>query len=968
MFAPLVLAALALPAADVPGDTPHDAPPAGVVRPDVVRFERDVRPIFNAHCSACHGGVREAGDLNLIDERSVALLVTPGDPELSYLLDRVSDPDDETRMPPAEHGPRLSREELDVLARWIEQGAAWERHWSFAPPRRPEAPVVSDADWCRGPIDRFVLAKLDAAGLAPNPPAEPDRWLRRVSIDLTGLPPTLAEREAFLAAVEKAAVEKEGEAAYTAAVDRLLASPHFGERWASVWLDQVRYADSRGLGQDGGRTAWPYRDWVVDAFNADLPFDEFTVKQLAGDLLPGARAGDRIATVAHRLTQSNEEGGTDDEQFRTEAVLDRVAVTWQVWQGLTMECVQCHAHPYDPIAHAEYYRSVAFFNGTADADLSSDHPTFAAPRDPADFDQAAALDARIEPLRRRIWEAENALLQDPAAWEAPTDLEASISGSPGVVLEGKDDPAGPNYRITGNVARNTAVTLIATLPEGLDKLAAVRFTGLPVDPGAALKDAEWGYTISHVVAELTPPGGGAAEIKFSEVLFDEPDPDRNPKDSLKAKGASGVGPYSKMRRPRSAAFVLPNPRPVEPGTRLKITFKFNLFDLAAFPLVAKRGRIAVSGDPRVHQLWRDPAMKRARGELRELQAKRRAIPSVNVPVMVERVPQLSRPTHRFDRGNMLSKAESVSPGVPEVFGSLTDDPTADDRADRLALARWLVSEENPLTARVQVNRLWGRLFGVGLVRTEEDFGSSGERPSHPELLDDLAVRFATDYAWSNKRLLREIVLSSTYRQSAATRPGAVAADPDNRLLARGPRQRLTAEALRDQALHAAGLLTERLHGPPVMPPIPDGVWKAFDKQQWTTPAVGHPDRTRRSLYTYVKRSIPHPLMASFDAPSREFCAARRPDSNTPVQALMTLNDATFSEAAAALAERMNAAGESPRDRAWRGFLLVCDREPTAGELDALAALYKEVAALPDGPPPGEIVAGVLLNLDEALTN
>ena len=964
MFAPLVLAAaLALLAADAPGADAPVVDTKAVSVPEVVRFERDVRPIFNAHCSACHGGVREAGDLNLIDRESVAALVFPGDPELSYLLDRVSDPDDETRMPPAEHGPRLTQRELAVLARWIEQGATWERHWSFAPPTRPEPPGVRDVNWCRGPIDRFVLAKLDAAGLAPNPPAEPDRWLRRVSIDLTGLPPTLAEREVFLAAVEK-----DGEAAYVAAVDRLLASPHFGERWASVWLDQVRYADSRGLGQDGGRTAWPYRDWVVDAFNADLPFDEFTVKQLAGDLLPGARAEDRIATVAHRLTQSNEEGGTDDEQFRTEAVLDRVAVTWQVWQGLTMECVQCHAHPYDPIAHTEYYQSVAFFNGTADADLSSDHPTFAAPRDPADFNKAAALDARIEPLRRRIWEAENALLQDPAAWRAPENLEASIKGSPGIVLEGAEDPAGPNYRITGNVARNTAVTLTATLPEGLDELAAIRFTGLPVDPEAALKDAEWGYTISHVVAELIPPGGEAAEIKFSEVLFDEPDPDRDPKASLTAKGASGVGPYTKMRRPRSAAFVVPKPLPVEPGTRLKMTLKFNLFDLAAFPLVAKRGRIAVSGDPRIHQLWRDPERKREREELRALAAKRRAIPSVNVPVMVERVPQLSRPTHRFDRGNMLTKAEPVSPGVPRALGSLAEDGPSEHGVDRLALARWLVGEQNPLTARVQANRLWGRLFGVGLVRTEEDFGSSGERPSHPELLDDLAVRFATDYAWSNKRLLREIVLSSTYRQSAATRPGALAADPDNRLLARGPRQRLTAEALRDQALHAAGLLTERLHGPPVMPPIPDGVWKAFNGQKWTTPAVGHPDRTRRSLYTYVKRSIPHPLMASFDAPSREFCAARRPDSNTPVQALMTLNDATFSEAAAALAERMNAAGASPRDRARRGFLLVCDREPTAGDLDALAALHKEVAALPDGPPPGEIVAGVLLNLDEALTN
>ncbi len=393
MPAPLLLAALLIPAAGGAEESPKTESPAAEVQ-----FARDVRPILNAHCSACHGGVREAGGLNLIDEDSVAAMLTPGDPEYSYLLDRVVDTDDETRMPPAGHGPRLSAAEVATITRWIEQGAAWQRHWSFDPPVRPVPPAVRDAEWARGPIDRFVLKRMEDAGLAPNPPAAPDRWLRRASLDLTGLPPTPAERALFMEAVETT-----GEPAYAAAVDRLLASPRFGERWASVWLDQIRYADSRGLGQDYRRTVWPYRDWVVDAYNRDLPYDRFTVQQLAGDLLPGEEVAHQIASAAHRLTQSNEEGGTDDEQFRTEAILDRVATTWQVWQGLTMECVQCHSHPYDPIRHAEYYRTAAFFNDTADADLASDYPQLSVPQHGEDYGRAAALDAQIETVRRRLW-------------------------------------------------------------------------------------------------------------------------------------------------------------------------------------------------------------------------------------------------------------------------------------------------------------------------------------------------------------------------------------------------------------------------------------------------------------------------------------------------------------------------------------------------------------------------------------
>ncbi|NNJ25261.1 PSD1 and planctomycete cytochrome C domain-containing protein [Alienimonas chondri] len=960
MPAPLLLAALLLPAADVPAEK---GPEEGGQE---VEFARDVRPIFNAHCSACHGGVREAGDLNLIDEEAVALLVTPGDPEFSYLLDRVKDPDDETRMPPAEHGPRLTDAEVATLTRWIEQGAKWGRHWSFDPPQPVAPPEVEDEAWTHGPIDRFVLAKLEAAGVTPNPAAEPDRWLRRVTLDLTGLPPAPAERTAFLEAVQT-----EGEPAYAAVVDRLLASPRFGERWASVWLDQIRYADSSGLGQDHRRTVWPYRDWVIDAYNDDLPYDEFTIKQLAGDLLPGESIENRVATAAHRLTQSNEEGGTDDETFRTEAILDRVSVTWQVWQGLTMECVQCHSHPYDPVGHEEFYQSAAFFNNTADADLGNAHPLLQTPKNPNDYERAAAIDAQLEPLRHSIWQRENALLQDPSRWRSPESMTAEVTRTPGIEVD--DTPEGPTYRLTGNVASNTAVTLTAPLPEGLEQLTAVRFTGLPVDLEKALKDAEFGFTVSKVRAEVRPAEGEPQPVNFTEVLFDEPTPARNPKDSLNLKNNSGVGPYTKMNRPRSAAFVLGKPLPVKPESTIEITLEFNVFELASFPLVARRGRIDFSGDQAFQDLWWDETISADRAELARLEQQRRAIPSAAMPVMVEREPQLARPTHRFDRGNMMSKEERVAPGVPKALGNpLTSSGEGSDgqgaNLDRLALARWIVSDQNPLTARVEVNRLWARLFGVGLVRTEEDFGSSGEPPSHPALLDDLALRFSQDFDWSRKRILREMALSAAYRQSAAARPELKELDPNNRLLARGPRQRLSAEALRDQALFVSGLLTERLHGEPVQPPIPDGVWKPFDNEKWNTASVGDPNRTRRSVYTYVKRSVPHPIMASFDAPSREFCAARRPDSNTPVQALMTLNDTTFTEAGAALADRMRTAGDSPAEQIDAGFLLVCGRDPGEQERAALVTLYEQIAALPDGPPPPEIIAEVLLNLDEALTN
>ena len=916
-----------------------------------VDFARDVRPILNRRCVACHGGVRQAGGISFIyrdqvfgEADSGERPVVPGDPDLSELLVRVTSGDESLRMPPPEEHPQgLTADEIGTLRRWIEQGAPWGSHWAFEPPTRHQPPTVENAAWPRQPIDRFVLSRLETAGLQPSDAAEPDRWLRRVSLDLTGLPPTPEQRADFLHSLDR------GEVAYEAAVDRLLASPHFGERWASVWLDQVRYADSRGLGADGRRSIWKYRDWVIDALDADMPFDRFTELQIAGDLLPGAGVAETLPTAVHRLTQTNEEGGTDDEEFRVAAVIDRMSTVWQAWQGVTFGCAQCHSHPYEPIRHDEFYRFMALLNDTADCDLNDDAPHLAVPKDPADVPMADRLDRDVAASRRSLWNREYGVLMDPSVWRevgamtAETDRDTGVAVRPGLF--------GPEFRTTSHVERDTTLTLEFAPPADLPLLTGVRFTGLPPDLAAARRDSVWGFVLSHAKLELVTDGG-AAELALARVVADEPEPIQEPMRTLNAKSAQGYGPYTRQYDPRSCVLVLEEPAELKAGARLRLTLRQNVFLYAAFPQVTRRGRVHVSGDARLSALIDDPKIIADRKRLAGLVKQRRKIPSVNTPVLVRRPPHLSRQTRRFGRGSFLDKQELVTAGVPQSLAG--ERPVT----DRLALADWLTSAENPLTARVAVNRFWSRLFGVGLVATEEDFGTSGDEPSHPLLLDDLAVRFRTDMRWSVKRLLRELVLSATYRQSGRRRDDAVAVDPANRLLARGPRVRLPAETLRDQALAVSGLLEPGLHGPPTFPPLPPGVWQPFANDKWVTPAVGEPGRYRRSIYTYRKRSIPFPTFTTFDAPSREECTPRRLRSNTPLQALTTLNDTTFREAAVALGVLMRDGEGDDRGRLRAGFVRATCREPASDELDALATLL-------DGADSGWTAAAtVLLNLDE----
>ena len=764
-------------------------------------FARDIKGILSNRCVRCHGPDPESraggGDEGLrLDTFAGATAdlgghaaIVPGKPEASELIARITSTDPDFVMPPPEAGERLPEKQVALVKRWIAAGATYEPHWAYVPPRRPPVPAVRGFSWARNEIDRFILARLEAEGLAPQPEADRATLARRLALDLTGLPPTPAEVDAFVADTSADAVEH--------LVDRLLAHDGYGEHMARQWLDLARYADSAGYADDPPRTIWGWRDWVVRAFDANMPFDQFTIRQLAGDLLPGATLDDRVATAFHRNTLTNNEGGTIDEEFRTVAVVDRVNTTMSTWMGTTMACAQCHDHKYDPLSQREYFQLYAILNNTADADLKDESPVVRIPWTEADAARA--------PLERQL-----------------AEIEAGI----------------------------------------------------------------------HELRSPTAP--------------DRPEP---------------------------------------------------------------------------------PELQPARQIVADLRKRLDETPAATVPVLEELAEDRRRSTRIQIRGNWQNLGDEVREGVPEVFNGIL---AADGRVDRLALAKWLVDPANPLTARVVVNRIWERLFGIGIVSTSEEFGAQGEPPSHPELLDWLACELV-DNGWNLKAIQRLIVTSAAYRQTSKCPPDLVARDPENRLVACGPRVRLSAEVIRDQALAASGLLSRKKGGPSVKPPQPNlGLSAAFGgSTDWQT-STGE-DRYRRALYTTWRRSNPYPSMATFDAPSREVCTIRRPRTNTPLQALVTMNDPAYVEAAQALARRMvREGGSTDSDRATHGFRLVLARRPTVTEVDRLFGLYAaaradflaapedagKMATDPLGPVPSDfpadvadlaawtVVANVILNLDE----
>ena len=711
-----------------------------------VSFAHDIRPILKAKCMSCHGGVRQLGGLSFLFEeemydtlRSGLLAVVPGDAAHSEVYQRVITEREQLVMPP--DGERLTREETELIRRWIEAGAPWEEHWAYVPPVKAEVPAGAEH-----PVDAFVHQTLRSQKLHPAPAAAPATLVRRLYLDLIGLPPPPEVIRAFSA--------DPSEEAYQKIVDDLLVSSHFGERWAAWWLDLARYADSQGYQKDHIRpTMYLYRDWVIEAFNQGMPLDSFTIRQLAGDLLPAPTEQDLLATAFHRNTMTNDEGGTDDEEFRVKAVLDRANVTMEIWQGATFSCVQCHSHPYDPVRHEEYYAVKGYFNNTADADLTSDYPRM--------------------PLR--------------------------------------------------SLARTRVLS--------------------------GLKSRAEQDTLS------------AEEISALEEAI--------------------------------AAYERP----------------------------------------------------------------------LSVPIMQELPDSAARTNRLFVRGNWLMEADTIAPRPPATY-----DKTGRRFAEnRLGLARWLTDAGNPLTGRVLVNRVWAELFGRGIVKTVEDFGIQGDSPTHPELLDWLAVHFTTDQGWRLKSLLRTIVTSQTYRQDSRVSKEAYEHDPENKWLARGPRFRLSAEQIRDQALAVSGLLNEEVYGPSVMPYQPEGVWNVIRHvARWQTSPDGQ--NHRRGLYTFFRRASPYPTLLLFDAPPRELCVSRRIRTNTPLQAMVTLNDPVFVEAAAALAKRVRLGQpDSVPGQIGDAYTLATGHAPDSFALSRLEQLYAtNRAEMGNDSAALTTVCRAILNLDEVL--
>src|ERR1700722_3024078 len=920
---------------------------------DEVRFSHDVRPILNQNCMPCHGGVRQKNGVSFLFReealgtgKSGKRTIVPGRPDESELIARVSSSDPDARMP--YHGPPLSPQQIDVLRRWIKQGAKWEDHWAFVAPKPQALPEVKRRDWPRQPLDRFILARLEKETLSPSPEADRSALLRRVSLDLTGLPPTPEEQASFLADLSPTAYEKQ--------VDRLLSSPHYGERWASMWLDLARYADTKGYEKDMERPGvWPYRDWVIDAYNRNVPYDRFVITQLAGDLLPDATFEDQIATSFHRQTPVNDEGGTDDEEFRTVAVMDRSATTWSALNGLTINCVQCHSPPYDPIRHVEYYKSLAFFNTSQDADLPEDTPVLRVPKGKARYPEVERLQQELAQLRSEVvsrgrkLEEHSQWLPIPIAsatasasmasqWEA-SQLERQLADPKRQELDPKKEKkrrkdlqqaiADTRSRARAEAGKVSTLQILGgDLHAGTDisgkqayeltakvdvpVITALRIEVDPENGEIARHTPELGFIVDRIDAWVTADRRQESTIAFRFLVPDsESGLESALSSALESKreltddpGANGFQTVPNLFHTRWIVGVLTEPLKLSRGSQLKLRLT-QTQEIDDKPALVRHAHLSVSGDKIWQTLANDAGWRGHLTQLTKLRRQLAKVPTVPLPIMAEEPAYDQRTTLEFERGNFLTKiGPPLVPDVPGIFPRL---PEGAPR-NRLTLAKWFFSPNQPLTARTAVNRYWVQLFGTGIVETLENFGSVGEEPSHPEMLDWLALHFQNDLHWDMKALLRELVTSATYRQSAKTTPQLLAKDPRNRLLSRGPHNRLSAEMVRDNALVAGGLLSAKRHGPPVMPPQPAGVWSiVYDGGSVWVDAKGE-DRYRRALYTYWRRTSPYPSFLTFDTPMRDLCTARRIPTNTPLQALITLNDPVYVEAAQAVARRMEAEG------------------------------------------------------------
>jgi hypothetical protein len=1191
-------------------------PLSGAEPPD---FNREVRPILSAHCFKCHGPddkTREAGlrldvrEAAIGELESGATAIVPGKTAASELVSRILATDEGLVMPPPAANKPLSAAQKETLQRWIAAGAEYAPHWAFLRPKQAPVPAVKQADWPRNPIDHFTLARMEAAGLAPSPAADKYTLVRRVYLDLIGIPPTPAEADAF--------VNDDSPKAYEALVDRLLKSPHYGERWARRWLDLARYADTNGYEKDRVRTMWPYRDWVIDAINRDLPFDQFTIEQIAGDMLPDATLDQRIATGFHRNTMINEEGGIDPLEFRYYASVDRVNTTATVWLGMTLGCAQCHTHKFDPIPHEDYYRLMAFLDNADEPTIDVPQPDIAAQRAKIE-EQIAMLEAELPakfplPSTERVvpLAAEKIESAAGATSEKLPDGSIRLSGEPAdkdtytlelvsdgpseassLRLEALADPMlpkdGPGRTPHGNFVVTEVSVSVAPADTPTDmqsiKLASaaadfaqdgfppehmfdgkpntgwaihgpgkwnvsrmatlrfvepVKFTGparwtvkieqqygsqhtlgrlrlsvveqVPVDTTRPEEErrrehlserlaawsaeksktaVEWralqplsaasevptlaieadnavfasGDMTKRDVYDLTYDTSGLDEITAIRLvcLTDDRLPKRGPgriyyegpfgdfflsKVTLRAGSRGSLAPRDAtplaeradhgeeakiaaagqsfasasstaakaidddpqsgwsinggQGEPQWATFVLEQPLKGADRINLKLLFeRYYAAGLGKFRVYATsdpraaadsslpveiENILAVPADARTAQqqavllaqfVATAPELASARAEIEKL---RKSLPEYPTTLVMQERPRANpRATHVHHRGEFLQPKDPVEPQVLSIFPPLAENAPH----DRLAFARWLVDPANPLVGRVTMNRQWASFFGRGLVRTPEDFGYQGEAPTHPELLDWLAVELVNQ-GWSMKRMHKLIVMSATYQQSAAVRPDHLTLDPENKLLAHFPRQRLEGELVRDSVLAAAGLLSPKIGGPSVFPPQPASITSegAYGSFPWKV-SEGE-DRYRRGLYTFMKRTAPYAMFQTFDAPSGEACLARREVTNTPLQALTVLNDAVMLEAAQTLGKIAATSDRGPAERLTEIFRRCLSRPPTAEETRLLGGYYEsQLARLKEGkldaakiagPGDGEpteraawtLVARAILNLDEAI--
>lgn len=932
---------------------------------DAISFSRDIQPLFSEKCFDCHGPDKSEGGLRLDDRKKATgqldsgdLGIVPGKPDQGTLLGRITADDETERMPP--EGDPLTKAQVELIRRWIQEGAPYDRHWAYRPIRNPRPPTVKDRDWIRNGIDRFVLVRLEADGIRPSPVAPRAILVKRLYYDLIGLPPTPEQVDEFLESTDPNAYEK--------LVDRLLASRHFGERWGRHWLDKARYADSDGYEKDRPRpNAWCYRDWVIDAINNDLPFDQFTIQQLAGDLLPDATTAQKLATAFHRQTLTNTEGGTDQEQFRVEATFDRTETTAAVWLGLTLTCARCHSHKYDRISQKEYYQLYAFFDDANESNLAvpvsdrsvaefekkkREHARKLADLERSFEEKLLALDDQVDPW---LAEQQQSLKKaSPLKFHVPGFRKAKTSS--GARIERSTDGI---FQVSGKVPDKDKYTMFFELPENDSKafpLTGIRIETLatPILPGKGPGRAKNGnFVLSQVRVYLSDDPEFkkherlnlvSAEADFTQKSF-------SPQQALSDKKGTGWAIAPQMGRShRIDLFLSPGVEysgkkylqvvldqqyggqhmigrfRVQTMTGSDPTRIYSKEILTAIrsgvPTPAQRDQI------RRYLARKNPSTRKLHESIENMKKTAPKLPTMNVRVLVP----ANRNTHLFHRGDFLQPQESVVPAGLEILTPEIGPVDGGKEPTRLEFARWLVSAENPITARVTVNQVWAHLFGRGIVATQNDFGVRGELPTHPELLDWLAWQFSRPLKWSRKKLIRLIVTSATYRQSSLHRRELDEVDPGNRLLARQNRIRVSAEIVRDLYLSAGGLLSSNVGGPSVFPPLPAGVADLSYANNFKWKTSQGEDRYRRGMYTFFKRTSPYPNLISFDCPDSNTTRIERSRSNTPIQALITLNNDVFLESAQAFARRILSRKQATEAERMEYALRLCiARKPSAEE-------------------------------------